>query len=61
MMACISYIENDDISENKKIFIYGFKHNKTDKIDNYFLNAWESDQIYKNDKLFNFCSNKIYN
>ena len=30
MMDCKSYIKNEDISENKEIFVYGFEHVKTD-------------------------------
>ena len=61
MMDCKSYIKNEDISENKEIFIYGFKHVKTDKIDNYILIGCESDELFENDKLFNFWSNKFIN
>ena len=61
MMDCKSYIKNDDISENKEIFINGFKHVKTDKIDNYILIGCESDELFENDKLFNFWSNKFIN
>ena len=48
-------------SENKEIFIYGFKHVKTDKIDNYILIGCESDEFFENNKLFNFWSNKYIN
>ena len=61
MMDCKSYIKNEDNSENKEIFIYGFKHVKTDKIDNYILIGCESDELFENDKLFNFWSNKFIN
>ena len=33
-METMTYTKNEDISENKEIFIYGFKHVKTDKINN---------------------------
>ena len=56
-----SYIKYEDISENKEIFIYGFKHVKTEKIDNYTLIGCESDELFENDKLFNFWSNKYIN
>ena len=56
-----SYTKNEDISENKEIFIYGFKQVKTDKMDNYILIGCESDVLYENDKLFNFWSNKFIN
>ena len=36
-MECTSYIRNEDSSKNKEIFIYGFKHMKTDKINDYIL------------------------
>ena len=61
MMDCNSYIKNEDISENKEIFIYGFKHVKTDKIDNYILIGCESDELFENDKLFIFWSNNFIN
>ena len=61
MMDCKSYLKNEDISENKEIFIYGFKHVKTDKIGNYILIGCESDELFENDKLFNFWSNKFLN
>ena len=35
MMECKSYLKNEDIPENKETFVYGLKHTKTDKIDNY--------------------------
>ena len=61
MLDCKSYTKNEDISENKEIFIYSFKHVKTDKIDNYILIGSESNKLYKNNKLFNLCSNKFIN
>ena len=54
MMECKSYIKNEEISENKEIFIYGFKHVKRDKIDNYILIGCKSDELYENDIQFNF-------
>ena len=56
--SCIKY---EDIPENKEIFIYGYKHIKTNKIDNYILIGCESDELFENDKLFNFWSNKFIN
>ena len=35
MITCKSHTKNEDIPEIKAIFIYGFNHVKTDKIDNY--------------------------
>ena len=61
MIACTSYIRNYDVPENKEIFIYGFKHVKTDKIDNYILIRCQSDEFYQNIKLFDFWSNKFIN
>ena len=52
-------MKNKDIPENKEIFVHGFKHNKTDKVDNYILIKCESDKLYENDKLFNFWSNNL--
>ena len=59
MMECKSYIKNEVISENKEIFIYGFKHNKTDKVDNFILFGCELGVLFGNDKLFNFWSKKL--
>ena len=61
MMDHKSYTKNEDIPENKEIFIYGFKHVITDKIDNFILIACESDELLEKDKLFNFWSNKFTN
>ena len=61
MLDCKSHTKNEDISENKDIFIYSFKHVKTDKIDNYTLIGSESDELFENDELFNFWSNKFIN
>ena len=52
LIACKSYIKNEEFSENKEIFIYGMKHIKTDKVDNYILFGSESEELYSNDKLF---------
>ena len=61
MMDCKSYTKNEDISEKKEIFIYGFNYAKTDKIDNYILIGCESDELFENDKLFKFWFNKFIN
>ena len=61
MMDFKSYIKYEDLPENKEIFIYSFKHVKTDKVDNYILIGSESYELYENDKLFNFWSNKFIN
>ena len=61
MMECKMYIKNEDVSENKEIFIYGFKHVKTDKVDNYIIIGCEPDQLHENDTLVNFWSFKSIN
>ena len=61
MLDCKSYTNNEDIPENKEIFVYSFKHVKTDKVDNYILIGSESDELFENDKLFNIWSNKLLN
>ena len=61
MITYKSYIKYEDIPENKEIFIYAFKHVKTEKIDNYILIGSESDELYENDNLFNLWSNKFIN
>ena len=35
MMGCNSYMKNQEVPENKEIFVYGFKHTKT---ENRYLN-----------------------
>ena len=57
----MSYTKYENISENKEIFIYGLKHIKTDKINNYILIGCESDKLFENINLFNFWSNKFIN
>ena len=44
-----------------EIIIHRFKGIKTDKVDNYIIIGCESDDLYENDKLFNFWSKKILN
>ena len=61
MITCKSYIKYEDIPENKEIFVYGYKHIKTNKIDNYILIGCQLDELFENDKLFNFWSNKFIN
>ena len=58
-MDCKSYTKNEDISENKDIFVHGFKHVKTDEVDKNIIIGCESDVLYKNDKLINFWSNSL--
>ena len=59
MMEFISYMKNEDVPENKEVFVYGFKHNKTAKIDKYILIGCESDEVYDNDKIIIFWSIKF--
>ena len=59
MMDCKTYTKNENIPENKEIFIYSFKHVKTDKVDNYVFIGSESDVLFENNKLFNFWYNKF--
>ena len=61
MITYKSYIKYEDIPENKEIFVYGYKQIKTDKIDNYILIGCETDELYENNELFNFWSNKFIN
>ena len=58
MMACKSYIKNKDFPENKKIFITGFKHIKTDE---YIPIGCDSEEIYENEKRIHFWSDKLLN
>ena len=60
-MDCKSSMKNEEIPENNEIFVYGFKHVKTDKLDIYLLIGSESVDLYENNKLFNFWSNKFIN
>ena len=55
-----SYMKNED-PENKEFFSYRFKHKKTDKVYNYILIGCELDELYENDKSFNFSSNSLLN
>ena len=61
MLDFKSYIKNEDIPENKEIFIYSFKPVQTNKVENYILIASESDELHENDKLFNIWSDKLIN
>ena len=61
MITYKSYIKYEDIAENKEMFVYGYKYIKTDKIDNYILIGCKSDELFENNKLFNFWSNKFIN
>ena len=61
MRTCKSYIKYEDVPENKESFMYGFKHNKTDKVNNFVLIGCESVDLYENDNLFIFCSIKFIN
>ena len=58
-MECESYMKNEDNPENEEIFFNGFKHIKTDEIDNYISIGCESDKLHENDKLFDFWFKKF--
>ena len=58
---CKSYTKNEDLPDNKEIFIFGFKHIKTGKNYNLVLFGCESDKKDDNHKLFNFWSDKFIN
>ena len=60
-MECKSYMKNDGFPGNDEIFVFGLKHNNTDKVVIYILIGCESDEIYENDKVFNLWSNKFMN
>ena len=60
-MEVTSYPKKEETPENEEIFIYGFKHNQMDIIYTFILIGCESDELYKNDKLFNFWSNESIN
>ena len=59
MMEANSNTKYEDIPENKEIFIYGFKHFKTDKVDIYIIMGCNSNELQESDKLFNFWSNNF--
>ena len=54
-------MQHEDVTENKVLFVYVFKHFKTDKSDKFLLIGCGSDELYENDKLFMFWSNKYIN
>ena len=45
----LSYTKYEDIPQNKEKFVCGFKHIRTDKVDNFRLIGCESDELYEND------------
>ena len=56
-------MKHAEVPENKEIFfmfsknkemLYGFEHNKTDKIDKCFLIGCESDEINERNNFFQF-------
>ena len=59
--ACKLYMKHKDVPETKKILLHGFKHVKRDKVDNSILIGCKSDEIFENDRLFNFWSDKFIN
>ena len=54
LIACKFYMKHEIVPENKKVFVHGFKHVKTDKFDIYILTGSESDELNENKNLFNF-------
>ena len=46
---------------NKEIFIYDCKHIERKKVDKNILARCEQDELYENDKPFEFWSNKFIN
>ena len=42
MMECKLYMTNEDIPENKEVFLYGFNHFMKMKVDNYIIIGFES-------------------
>ena len=61
MMEHKSYNKHEDVPGNKEIFINGFKHTKTDKIDKNIVIGCKSDELYEIEYLFNFWSKKFIN
>ena len=61
MITCKFYMKNEDIPENKEIFVYGFRHIKADKVDNFILFGCELDEIYEFHKLFHLWSKTFLN
>ena len=59
MMEVKSYTKDEEIPEYKEIFVYGFKHIKTDQLDNYIKMGWEPDEFYENDEPLNLWSTKF--
>ena len=47
MIACKSYMKHEDVPENKKLLVYGFKNIETDKDDNYIIIGCELDDFFK--------------
>ena len=35
MIQSKSYMKHEAVPENKELFVYGLKHNKTDKVDTF--------------------------
>ena len=54
-------MKHEVMPENKEMIFQRFKHIKTDKIDYDIIIGCESDEVFKNDKLFNFWSIKFIN
>ena len=41
----MDYTKHENIPESREVFVYRFKHIKTDKLDRCFLIECESDEI----------------
>ena len=52
-MECKLYMKNEEVPENKEIFVYGFNNVNTANVGNYILIGCEWDDLYEHDKLFN--------
>ena len=45
------WIKNEVIRENREMVVYGFKHNKTDKFENYILKGPKADKKWKQSNI----------
>ena len=48
-------------SRKQVVIVFEFKHKKTDKAEYFILIGCKSDELKKNDELFNFWLNKFLN
>ena len=54
-------MKHKGMQKNKEIFIYGIKQIKTGKVGIFLSIGCDSDEVYENDKPFNFWFYKIIN